>query len=191
MQDIDQQYELHAKELAKKIDLRNQVDEVHRDEQNRKLREIQTDAVGQALINVGAGINTPEAFRQGYEVAREITMGIHSDNRAASSFTPLPSKPELIGIGSGEDRLSSLLSLGLREVERWNCTFAQKQALRSNLLHIVAEALLDDHADEKILKQYANKLSELGKGFQPPMTSNQRLFLDRFLDVDELIDKLR
>lgn len=189
--DVDQKFDLRAKVLAKTLELQQKEDDLHRAEQNRKLREFQTDAVGQALTNVGANINTPADLREGYEVAREISAGGQSDNSASSFPTALSPGSQLISIGSGEDRLSGLLAQGLKEVDRWSCTFAQKQALRSNLLHIVAEALLDDHADEKVLKQYANKLTELGKGFQPPLGRTQRLFLDNFLNVDELRNKLR
>ena len=78
-----------------------------------------------------------------------------------------------------------------REIDRWNCTFAQKQAFLSAILHIVAEALLDDHADETILKQCANNLSELGREFQPPLSRSQRDFLGQFMDFNALRNKIR
>lgn len=190
-EDVDHKFDLRSRVLAKTLELQQQEDNLHRAEQNRKLREFQTNAVGRALTNVGENINTPADLREGYEVAREISAGSQSDNSSGSLPTALSPGSELLTIGSGEDRLSSLLAQGLREVDRWNCTFAQKQALRSTLLHITAEALLDDHADDEILKQYAHKLSELGKSSQPPLGSSQRLFLSKFLNFEELKDKLR
>ncbi|HKO44458.1 MAG TPA: hypothetical protein VJU84_14365 [Pyrinomonadaceae bacterium] len=190
-EDIDRKFDLRARVLAKTLELQQQEDDLNRAEQNLRLREFQTNAVGRALTTVGENINTPADLREGYEVAREISAGSQSDNRGGSLPPALSPGSELLTLGSGEDRLSTLLTHGLREVDHWNGTFAQKQALRSTLLHIVAEALLDDHADEKTLKQYANKLSEIGKGFQPALGRTQRLFLDKFLNFDELKDKLR
>jgi hypothetical protein len=191
IENVHHKYDIQQVDLQRQIELSGQSDEVHRTQQKRRLREIETDAIGQALINVGAGIHTPDALREGFETAREISTGIQSDNRGSALPAALSSGPAPLAIGSGEDRLSNLLALGIREVDRWTGTFAQKQALRSNLLHIVAEALLDDHADEKTLKLYANKLSELGKGFQPPLGRTQRLFLEKFMNIDELKNNLR
>jgi hypothetical protein len=190
-EDVDHKYDIEQLELERQIGISSKLDEVHRAEQNRKLRGIQTDAIAQALTNVGAGINTPWDLRDGFEVAREIGRGIQADTAASSLSTGLPPKSGVLEIGSGEDRLSSWLSQGVQEVDRWNCTPAQKQALRSTLLHIVAEALLDDHADETILKQYANKLSELGRGFEFPLNRSQRDFLGQFIDFNALRNKLR
>lgn len=190
-EDIDHKFDLRGRVLNNTLELQQQEDAVQRAELNHRLRKSQTDAVAQALINVGANINTPADLREGYEVAREISTGSQSGISADALTTALPVGSEPLKIASGEDRLSDLLAQGLREVDRWKCTFAQKQVLRSTLLHIVAEALLDDHADDKVLKDYANKLSELGKNSQPPLSSSQRLFLSKFLNFEELKDKLR
>lgn len=58
------------------------VDEGHQAQQKRKLREIQTEVIGQALRNVGAGISTPEALREAFEVTREISAGIQPEPEA-------------------------------------------------------------------------------------------------------------
>src|SRR5207244_3056866 len=71
-EDLDHKYDIAQSELERQIGLSSKLDETHRAEQNRKLRSIQTDAIGQALTNVGAGINTPAALREGFEAAREI-----------------------------------------------------------------------------------------------------------------------
>lgn len=190
--DVDHKFDVQRLELRRQLELNSELDEVHRAQLRRKLREIEADAIGQALTHVSAGIDTPDALREGFEVAREISGAIQSDNGTSPFPTGLPSGTSAARLlDSGEDRLSSLLSLGMKEIDRWSCTFAQKQGLRSTLLHIVAEALLDDRADGTVLKQYANKLAEIGRGFQPPLNRNQRLFLDKFLNVDELKDQLR
>ena len=190
-ENVEHKYDLQELDLRRRLELNSQLDEVHRNQQNRRLREFQTEAVAQALTNVGANINTPADLLEGFEAARQISQGTQADTAGSSSSGILAPGAEPLAIGSGEDRLSSLLAQELREVDRWKYTFAQQQALRSALLHIVAEALLDDHADEKVLKQYANKLSELSKSFQPPLGRTQRLFLEKFLNVDKLKDTLR
>ena len=188
---VHHKYDVQKVELRRQLDLNNELDEVHRAQQGRRLREFQTEAIAQALTNVGANINTPDDLLQGFEAARQISQGMVTDTTGSASSGTLPPGPELRSIGSGEDRLSSLLARGLKEVDRWKYTFAQQQALRSALLHIVAEALLDDRADEKVLKQYTDQLRELGKSFQPPLGATQRLFLEKFLKFDELKDTLR
>jgi|GEM_PF-6985901 len=188
---VDHKYDLQRLELRRQLELNGDLDEVHWEQQKRKLREIQTDAVGQALKNVGENINTAWDLREGAEVVREIT-GASQSSGPSSFATGLPSAaaagflPE-----SGEDGLNSLLAQGIREIDKLKCPFAHKQALRSTLLHLVAEALLDDRADETLLKQYADKLYALGRDSQPPLNESQRLFLKKFVDVNELRSRLR
>ena len=189
--DVNHKFNLTDQVLTRTLGLQQKEDDVQRAQLNQELRKSQTDAIKQAFTNVGVNINTPADLREGYEVAREISAGIQSGNSADPSPTALPVGSELLAVASGEDRLSGLLAQVFREVDRWNCTFAHKQTVRSTLLHIVAEAMLDDHADDKLLKEYANKLSELGKNSQPPLGSSQRLFLTKFLNLEELKDKLR
>lgn len=190
-ENVEHKYALQELDLRRRIDLNGQLDEVHRAQQNRRLQEFKTDAVAQALTNVGANIHTPTDLLEGFEAARQISQGMQTDSAGSAAPGALPPGAERLSIASGEDRLSSLLAQGLREIDRWKYTFAQQQALRSALLHMVAEALLDDHADEKVLKQYANQLSELGKNFQPPLGANQRLFLEKFQNFEELKNTLR
>jgi hypothetical protein len=191
IENVHHKYDVQKVELQRQLDLNTELDEVHRNQQTRRLRDMQTDAIGQAITNVGANIDTPDALLQGFDAARQISQGMQTNPPGSSSSGTLPPGVEPLAIGSGDDRLSSLLVQGLREIDRWKYTFAQQQALRSALLHIVAEALLDDHADEKVLKQYTNQLSELGKNFQPPLGRTQRLFLEKFLNFDELKNTLR
>jgi TIR domain len=70
-EDVDHRYDIEQSELERRVDLSSEPDEVRRTEQTRKLR-IQTDAIGQALTGVGAGINIPAALRDGFEAVREI-----------------------------------------------------------------------------------------------------------------------
>jgi hypothetical protein len=190
-EDVDHEFDIQQLVLERQIGISSKLDEVHRAEQNRKLRGIQTDAIGKALTNVGEGINTPWDLRDGFEVAREISQGIQADTAASSLSAGLPPKSAVMQIGAGEDRLNGLLAQGIQEIDRWNCTPAQKQSLRSTLLHLVAEALLDDHADDKVFKQYANKLTDIGRGFEPRLNRTQHDFLGQFMDFNALRNKLR
>jgi|GEM_PF-6245918 len=85
---IDHEYELQVQELAKRIELQTEADVFHSAQQNRKLRELQTDAVGPALSNVGEGIDLPSTLCEGFEVAREtprsVTVKTQTDDSAAS-----------------------------------------------------------------------------------------------------------
>jgi hypothetical protein len=183
--DLEHKYDLQDLDMARRIGLIEKAEKVHRFEQGQKLREAHTDAIGEAVRNVGREINTPTALLEGFEVATQINQRGQGDSRA------LPPVSDVLELGSGANSLSDLLGQRIREIDRWNCTFAQKQAFRSAILHIVAEALLDDRSDEMVLKQYTNKLSELGRGVQPPLSRSQRLFLEGFQNIDELKDKLR
>ncbi|MFY9620635.1 MAG: hypothetical protein WAQ99_12570 [Pyrinomonadaceae bacterium] len=189
--DLDFEYDQRRRRLDRQIDLQERETTVRRAEQTWKLMDYQTEAVGQAMKHVGDGTHTAAEFREGYEVAREITMGMQADRETRE----LPPGFERKQIGdpaesaNGENQLGSLLDRAIRQIEKWNCPRATKQELRSAIFHLVSEAMLDDHADEKVLKQYANKLSELGR--QAQLSRGQRLFLEGFQNIDELKDKLR
>ncbi|MFY9620638.1 MAG: hypothetical protein WAM70_14750 [Pyrinomonadaceae bacterium] len=84
-EDVDHNYDVQRSEVQRQIELNSELDELHRAQQSRKLREFQTDAIGQALTNVGAGIDTPDNLREGFEVAREIAGNTQTNQRARPS----------------------------------------------------------------------------------------------------------
>jgi TIR domain len=72
LKEVDHKYDIAQLELERRVDPSSKLDEVHRAKQRRKLHEIQTDGIGQALTNVSEGINAPLELRDAFEVAREI-----------------------------------------------------------------------------------------------------------------------
>jgi hypothetical protein len=191
LEDVHHKYDVQQVELERQLNLESKLDQVHQRNQMRKLREIEAEAVGKAVINVAENTNTPGDLVEAFGAVNHIRGTIQAENGASSPPKGLLPESERIQIGNGTNRLNDLLNEGIQEVDRWKCTSAQKQALCSTLLHIVAEALLDDHADETILKQYANKLTDLGRGFEPQLNRTQRDFLGQFMDFNALRNKLR
>ena len=191
--DLRFKYAQRGRELDAQIELRDRETEVRRAQQTWELMEYQTGAVGQAMKNVGDGTHTAAEFREGYELTREIA----TDLQAGRETRELPQGFErkqlgnTTGSANGDNQLGSLVDRALRQIDQWNCPPATKQELRSAIFHLVSEAMLDDHADERVLTQYSNKLSEIARGFQPPLNPNQRHFLEQFLNVDKLRDRLR
>ena len=186
MADVEHQYNKHGTELDKRLELDERVDRLDRAEQARKLRGYRTEAIGKALDNVGSGISTPGELFEGAQVAQQISMGMQPDGNPSALPAGMPDKNL---VGPGADSLGGLLSYAITQIEQWNCTFAQKQALRSSIMHIVAEVQLDDHADEKALRQHADKLAELGGKLQ--LTQTQFRLLERFRNYEQLRDYLK
>lgn len=167
--DIDHEYDLQAQELARRIELPEKVAEVHRAEQKRKLKDIQTDGIGQVITNVGAGINTPEDLLDGFAVAREISTTSEPDDRAVPSLTERPlqaseragGKAETKSIGDSErvpldgdfgDELEQTLRL-----ETWK----GETAALINMLDNVG-------ADADTTTQLRETLEAIGARFFPP-----------------------
>ncbi|HEY6803620.1 MAG TPA: hypothetical protein VI306_08580 [Pyrinomonadaceae bacterium] len=190
-EDIRDKGELEDLHLQNQLDLNDKREQVKINQQRDALRAAQTQAISTAIGNVAAGINTPEALREAFDVAREIGAGIQSMNSSGLGAGNLINAAQPGLLGSGEENLSNMLAEGIREVERWSISSAQKQSLRSTLLHLVAEAMLDDGAEEATLKQYTTKLSDLAKSFDPPLGRPQRMFLEAFLKSEELKNRLR
>lgn len=181
--DIEHQKVVREAELDGQLGLREKEDAAHSAARARKLQEARDEAIATAMRNVGAGINSPAELLEGAQVAQQISMGVQSNGGPSPLPTGLPGAA-VGALGSGEDGLSGLVNQVINESERWGCTFAQKQAVRSAVLHLVAEALLDDHADEKVLEQYAQKLSEIGSSLQ--LTPTQFRFLDKLRNYEHL-----
>jgi hypothetical protein len=89
-EDLDHKYDIEQSDLEGQTGLNGKLDEVHRAEQNRKPRGIQTDAIGKALTKIGEGINTPWELREGFEVARAITVITEPDGRVIPSLAAEP-----------------------------------------------------------------------------------------------------
>lgn len=185
---LGHKYDIRELELERQILLSGRLDETQQGELRRSRREAETEAYRTAVKHLGESINTPGDAQDMFDVVSAI--GEASRSNGGSLLEPAAvSNPPLIG--AGEDRLAGLLNDALRHIDQWNCPRATKQELRSTIFHLVSEAMLDDDADEKILKQYKNKLSEIARGFQPPLNPKQKQFLQQFVNVEELRDRLR
>src|ERR1041385_1517963 len=77
--DLNHKYDLQSQILDREISIIDRLDDDARQSNARRLREVQTDAIAQALVNVGASIQTPADLREGFESAREIAADIRSD----------------------------------------------------------------------------------------------------------------
>ncbi|MET0621407.1 MAG: hypothetical protein ABW250_00355 [Pyrinomonadaceae bacterium] len=187
LNEVGHQKVMREAELDGQIELREKEDAAHNAARMRKLQEARDEAIATALRNVGAGIGSPAELLEGAQVAQQISMGVQSNGGQSPLPTGLPGAA--VGIlGAGEDGLSGLVNQVISESERLNCTFAQKQAVRSAALHLVAEVLLDDRADEKVLKQYAEKLSEIGSSLQ--LSTTQLRFFQKLRDYERLREYL-
>lgn len=159
--------------------------------QQGQLRDSLTKAASTALGNVADGVNSPREFEEAFDVVRKINETVQSE--------PAPSHPNAISsgigdvkaLGTGEDKAGALLLHTAMEINRLTCPHAQKRSLRSAILHVVAEALLDDHADEEMLRKYAEQVSEVGKKLQPPLTPSQFRFFETFTKYEQLRNALR
>ena len=187
LEDLDQKYDLRSRELDRELGDQDRINALHHEEQMRALHEKKTEAIGTAFTNVGRGINTPDALRDGFIVAQEMgrSLGTGGDN-GASLGTGLPGRSSIGVLTEGKDALSSLLIEGLGEVSRWPYPDAQQRALRSAILHIIAEALLSEDANHAVLQQYADKINQLGRNLDPPLTSTQFRLLERFRNIEAL-----
>lgn len=186
---VDHQYVKRGAELDRRLELQDREDAVHRAEQVRRLREDQTEAIGTALKNVGGGISTPSELLEGAQVAHQISGGMQSNGGPSALTTALPGVATSgHALTSGEKGLSVLVNQIIAESERLNCTYAQKQAVRSAVLHLVAEAMLDDQADKEALKQYAEKVSEIGSSIK--LTVTQFRFFDELRKHERLREYL-
>jgi hypothetical protein len=184
MEDLNQKYDLQGQELNRELQVQDRINALHHQEQMRTLYEKRTEAVGTAITNVGRGINTPEALRDGFIVARE--MGSLNGDNGSGAEIGLLGGASMRALPPKEDTLSSLLVEGLGEVSRWPYPDAQQRALRSAMLHIIAEALLSEDADNTLLQQYADKLNQLGRNLQPAPTSTQFRLLEKFRNIEAL-----
>lgn len=184
---VTHQHAMRGAQADGELELQEREAAVHREKQRRKLLEDQTEAMGTAVKNAAEGISTPAELLEGAQVVQQIS-GIAQSNGGTSPLTTgLPgTNGNGYALGAGDDGLLGLANQFIAESERWSCTYAQKQAVRSAVLHLVAEALLDDHADDKVLKQYADRLSEIGSSLQQQLTITQFRFIDRLRNNEHL-----
>lgn len=191
---VEHEYAKREAELDRKIALRDKEDAVHKADQLRALQEARNEAIKRAMIAVGDGINSPAELLEGAQAAQQISMGMQPNGGPFAAPAALPGAVGVLGPGEGgiprgEDGLGGIVNQLIAESERWNCTFAQKQAVRSAALHLLAEALLDDKADDKLLKQYSDRLAEIGSGVQ--LTPTQYRLLEKLRKYEQLRDHLR
>jgi hypothetical protein len=189
---LDHDYSLRHHGLTKKIEIQEDEFRVHRAEQYQQLLDQLDAAIGTALNGVGEQINTPAGLLDAFEALRNIHAVIKSDQGSLAAQAGLlagtgPTTVQLLG--AGEDKVAGLLNQVFKEIAQLKLTSAQKRGLTSNILHLTAEAMLDDAADEEVLKKYGEKLSELASSLS--LTKMQYRELRRFLDYEQLRADLR
>jgi hypothetical protein len=186
--DEDNRARRREKELDNRRRILHKEDEVDAFEQRRRLREGITEASITAFDNVAKNISTPAELQDGINVL-QLTPGVSGSTGHANVTPPA----NLLGghahdyppAGADLDWLV-VLSQDLAEINRWSYPFEQMRAVNSAVLHIVAELLLDDHADEETLNRYANVINTLEGQFNPRLTAPQSRMLKKFKHYDKL-----
>ena len=190
--EVDQEHDLVSRGLDKKLERQDKETKVRRAEHYQQILDKRDEAVGNVFITMGQQIDNPDNLVETVDAFRNINSVLQSDRLAASGQAGLesgflgPDRPQL---GPGEDKVSSLLGHAFGEIEQLKLLSAQKRALTSNILHLTAEALLDDAADAEVLKKYGEQLSELASNLE--LSKKQCRELRRFLDHEALREYLR
>lgn len=190
LDDIEHEQIVREKQLDGQLSVQDKQERVEVAAQRGQLRDSLTEAASTALKNVAGAVNSPRELEEAFEAARKINMSVQGDV-AASQPNGLPPGFVAKSLGAGEDKPGGLLIQATMEINRLTCPDAQKRSLRSAILHVVAEALLDDHAEEEVLKKYADKVSEVGKKLQPPLSPSQFRFFEMFVKYEQLRNDLR
>ena len=181
--DQDHEYKLRSLKLKNELDLQDDVDALHRRDQSRKLNEVKNKAIGDTFTNVAGGITTPDGMLEAFGAVQQMNRALEDNGSSATAGLPSAGR---LGLPSKEETLTSLLISDLVEITRWNYPDAKQRALRSAILHIIAEALLDDQADDAVLQQFVEKLNELASNLHPSLSQTQFHLIDRYRDTESL-----
>ncbi len=186
---IDQKYDLRSLDLDKQLELQEKENVVHRAAQHQKILDGRDEAIITVIGNVARNTETPTDVREIIEIGSDINSILQSGQLSAPAPGALPERPATGLLAAGEDRVASLLAFAMREIESSKFTTAQKRSLTSNIMHLLAEAMLDDEADDALLEKYSKKLSELGSSLQ--FTNAQFRLLEKFTNLEQLREQLR
>lgn len=182
---------LREQQLEARLHLLEKESILHGADQNRILIEARTEAAKQAMLNVGRNIETSAELLNAFRDVREIGEAHHPSGPATNSFAVLPGQNAKQLTTGTEDRRGSLLDQALREINQWNYSFAQKCALSSAVLHIVAELWLNDAADKTKLDGYVENLNEVCQSLRPQPTGASYEFLKLFLQPEQLRERFK
>lgn len=184
--DVGHHYTKRGAELDEQLKLKEKEDAAQIAKLNRELREKQAEAAGTIYTGVASSINTPAEAVEAVESARHIHRILQAGNDASHAPAEIAGPAAAAGYlpAPGADTLAGLLSQAMTQIEQWGGTYAQKQALRSAIMHIVAEVQLDDHADKEALRQHGDKLAELGRTLE--LSPTQFRLLEKFRNYEQL-----
>jgi hypothetical protein len=191
LKDADYEADLLDKKYDNDIRLMSKKDLLHKFDGQIKLRDTLIDASSAALHGVGENINTPGELLEGFNAAHQMLssgggVGSSQPGDAPSEMLLSGGGPGRRAIAAGEQNWAEMVTSDLIEINGWRYQFEQKRALSSAILHIVAEALLDDRADEDALKRYSNRLFELSRQLQEPLTLQQNKLLEKYRKYEQL-----
>lgn len=191
--DKDHQAELRRRQLEIDDELMPLEDRAHKFDQRKKQREGVTDAIITATKNVAEHTQTSAELWEDFRVAKEIGDALTIAPNQVGNMPPrmLAGEADVHYLLANAERSIEILISALTEINGWSYPFEQKRILSSAILHLIAEALLDDYADKEVLKRYADKVFELSRQFSPPLSAQQNLFLEKFKKYEQLCEQLK
>jgi hypothetical protein len=187
--EIEQKYDLKSRDLDKQIELQDKENSVHRAAQHQRILDSRDEGIMTVIRNIAEKTESTDDVRDLMEMGAELGSFMQSGQLSGSTPGVLPSVSVNALLGAGEDKVANLLALAMKEIEQSKFTTAQKRSLTSNIMHLLAEAMLDDDANEELMEKHSQKLSELGSTLQ--FTKAQFRLLERFTNYQQLRDDLR
>lgn len=187
--EIDEKYELRSRDLDRQIEISGKESDVHRAAQRERILDSRDEGIMTVIRKLAENTENPDDLREILELGSEINGLIQSGQLAGSGNGQLGPMSDKGLLAAGDDKVASLLAQARKEIDQSKLTTAQKRKLTSNVMHLLAEAMLDDAADEALLESYSKKLSEQADSLQ--LSKAQSRALEVFTDYQQLRDDLR
>jgi hypothetical protein len=164
---LDYEHRRQLKILLQQTERGGHEDEIARMMSRREVTQAQGEAIKTILRNLSNGINTPSELNDAAAAVLQILqmLPVLQGSADAPFKTQLgvTIRAQLPGSGGLAETLNSMMI----QTEQLSCSTAERNDLRSSILHLIAELLLADAADGDLLRRHSKRIKELAAQIKP------------------------
>jgi hypothetical protein len=166
--ELEYQNSLHGQELENRLAKMLQENLLSDNDLMRKIRTGGADAAVEALKNIAGETTSPRQLEEALNVLQRLALKQPSGGARMADMQVLgamKAPAALLSAQNGElgvlPKVAELLMITFQVVEGVSYTAAEKTRLLSALMHLAAEAMLGEEADEEKLKVHQKNLEDV------------------------------
>jgi hypothetical protein len=173
------EHDVETLTLTQQLQRAQLVDATDAHNRNRLVGDAYTEAAVVAIKTAGGAIRTPAELLQVMSAMRNASEQMRAIGGGSANIGLISS-----GTPEAQSGAAAILADMLATTEQIRCSLPARRQLQSAILHLIAELLRDDEADDEIVEDYRSTIDAFRSTPSLPLADHD--YLRKFVDIDQL-----